>query len=157
MSLVADRDTNRPLNPMERDVLERIRKMRPDRLQRFARLVDMYRDADTEEEANEIAEVLAELLFGEPKHYTASKLDSDDSAGGREALDKHRQYVGEQIKKCRQRLHMSQEELAKRAGIPQSHVCRLETGKHAPTYLTIEKLASALGVRASELDPGFDD
>jgi predicted transcriptional regulator len=52
---------------------------------------------------------------------------------------------------------MTQEELATKAGIPQSHVCRLETGKHAPTYVTIQKVAKALRVKRSQLDPGFDD
>jgi hypothetical protein len=29
--------------------------------------------------------------------------------------------------------------------------------EHAPTYKTVEKLAHALGVPPSMLDPGFDD
>ena len=157
MTLVADRNEKPALTPEEKIVLDRIRKMRPSQHERFCRLVDMFRNAETEEEANEIGEVLAEILFGEPKDYTASTLTSDSSPDGLEALQKHRNFVGEQIRKCRQKLKMSQEDLAKKAGIPQSHVCRLETGKHAPTYLTIERLADALGVSASQLDPGFND
>jgi DNA-binding XRE family transcriptional regulator len=162
MTLVADKNANPTLTPAKKDVLNRILlnrilKMPPSQHQRICRLVDLYRNAKTEQDASEIGEVLAEILFGEPKDYTASKLSSDVSPDGREALKKHRKCVGKQLRKCRQGLKMSQEELAEKAGIPQSHVCRLETGKHAPTYLTIEKLANALGVAASQLDPGFND
>ena len=52
---------------------------------------------------------------------------------------------------------MTQGELADKAGIPQSHVSRLETGKHVPTHLTIEKLAEALETTPSQIAPGFDE
>jgi DNA-binding XRE family transcriptional regulator len=156
MTLVADKSVRPALRQNEKDVLKRIRSMHPSRIQRFSRLVDLYRNAKTEEDAGEIEEVLAEMLFGEPNNYTASKLSTEESSEARASLEKHRKYVGVQIRKCRQKLKMSQEELAERAGLPQSHICRLETGKHAPTYLTIEKLAAALGTTTSQIDPGFD-
>ena len=157
MVLVADKNTARVLQPTEKHILDHICKMQPSRFKRFVRLVGLRRNAETKQEASEIEEVLAEMLFVGPKGYTASKLDSDDSSKGHESLKKHREYVGSQIRKYRQALKMSQEALSQKAGLPQSHVCRLETGKHAPTYLTIEKLATALGVAASQLDPGFND
>jgi DNA-binding XRE family transcriptional regulator len=157
MTLIADKNVNPTPAAAEKIVLDRIRTMRPSQHERFCRLVDLYRNAETEEEANEIGEVLAEVLFGEAKDYTASKLTSDPSPDGLAALQRHRNFVGGQIRKCRQRLKMSQEELAEKSGLPQSHICRLEKGKHAPTYLTIEKVAAALGVKCSQLDPGFTD
>ena len=46
---------------------------------------------------------------------------------------------------------LSQAELAKRAGVPQSAISEIETGKRKPRIDTIQKLAMALGVSVSEL------
>jgi transcriptional regulator with XRE-family HTH domain len=44
----------------------------------------------------------------------------------------------------RRKARMSQAELARKAGIRQETVSRLETGKHASTLRTIEKIERAL-------------
>jgi ribosome-binding protein aMBF1 (putative translation factor) len=108
------------------------------------------------EEANEISDVLAEVLFSGPG-TKASRIENEPSEDSGESLQQHRNYIGNKIKKYRRKLRMSQEKLAQKAGIPQSHVSRLENGQHEPTYLTIEKLSQALNVRPSDLHPGFDD
>jgi DNA-binding XRE family transcriptional regulator len=66
-------------------------------------------------------------------------------------------FVSQQIRAERRKADLTQEELAKRAGIPQSHVSRLENGQHSPTSMTLEKIAHALGVPVSRFDPGSDD
>ena len=120
-------------------------------------MIDLWQQSTDEQEKLEIKEAFEEICFPCPEDLIATPIDEEKSKDGGKALTKHREYVGEQIKKRRQKLRMTQEELATKAGIPQSHVCRLETGKHAPTYLTIEKVAKALSVTPSQLDPGFDD
>ena len=70
-------------------------------------------------------------------------------------LQKWVDFVGGKIKELRKKFNLTQEKLAELAGIPQSHVSRLENGKHSPSHVTIEKLATALGVEASELDPSL--
>ena len=74
---------------------------------------------------------------------------SDETKG---KVDKYRRYVGSEIRKRRGELQMTQEELAAKAGIPQSHISRLEDGRHAPTAKTIERLARALDTEPSQLD-----
>jgi transcriptional regulator with XRE-family HTH domain len=37
---------------------------------------------------------------------------------------------------------------------PQSHVSRLERGKHVPSHATIDRIAKALRIHPSKLDPG---
>ena len=37
------------------------------------------------------------------------------------------------------------------------YISRLEKGPHVVSYKTIEKIAKALGVRKTLLNPGFDD
>ncbi len=80
----------------------------------------------------------------------------------------HRQYVDEQIKKnpkfaetlakaeqevaiavalakLRERRGLTQTELAKRTGIKQPQIARLESGAHFPTVTTLQKLLGVLG------------
>jgi len=55
------------------------------------------------------------------------------------------------LKQARQHAGFTVEELAHRAGISQHHVSRLEHGHHVPLWTTLQKLATALGVRPEEL------
>lgn len=57
--------------------------------------------------------------------------------------------VGRQLVEARQAAGLSQRELARRAGVPASTIGRIERGAVSPTIQTLERLASALGVRAS--------
>ena len=157
MTVVADKTKRSGLSPGKRAMLDRILGLRPTQQKRIWELVQLYQEAASKQEAIEIGEVVGEILFRDPNTCTAAPLEDEQSKDKGKALGRHRVYVGRQIRKHRQRLKMSQEKLAEKAGIPQSHVCRLETGKHAPTYLTIEKLAKAMNVEPSELDPGFND
>ena len=51
----------------------------------------------------------------------------------------------------RQRAGLSQAELASRAGLLQPQLSYIETGAHAPTPATLNKVADALGVAVWEL------
>jgi transcriptional regulator with XRE-family HTH domain len=51
----------------------------------------------------------------------------------------------------KRRAHMSQRELARRAGLSRAYVARLEIGRHDPTLSTLEKLAKALRVKVTRL------
>lgn len=59
--------------------------------------------------------------------------------------------IAMRIKALRDKRHMSQEELAERAGISRGYLARLETGRHDPTITTLEKLAKALRVKVGAL------
>jgi transcriptional regulator with XRE-family HTH domain len=52
--------------------------------------------------------------------------------------------VGERIAARREQLHLTQEQVAQRAGIRQSEISRIERGKANPTQSTLEKVAAAL-------------
>ena len=55
------------------------------------------------------------------------------------------------LREVRQRLFVTQEELAERAGITVSTLSRLENGLQRPRISTVRKLAEALGVAPEEL------
>ena len=56
------------------------------------------------------------------------------------------------LREFRERLFLSQGELADKAGVTKATVNRLEKELHKPTYRTIRKLAAALGVEQGEIE-----
>ena len=54
--------------------------------------------------------------------------------------------IGHSLKLCRSAKKLSLESLAERAGLSQSYISMIESGKREPTISSIEKLAKALGV-----------
>jgi DNA-binding XRE family transcriptional regulator len=71
-------------------------------------------------------------------------------------LAKWSRYVGGRIKVLREKAGLSQSELAKRAGIPQPHLSRLENAEHSPTHKTLSRIAKALGIPVGDLDPSHE-
>ena len=59
--------------------------------------------------------------------------------------------LGREIKKAREVLQQSQEALAFEAGIHRTYVSLIERGKKSPTLAVIVRLATALGIKPSEL------
>lgn len=57
----------------------------------------------------------------------------------------------QRIKKLRAEKGWSQEKLAKEAGLAQSFIHAVETGKKSPTMRSLWKIAKALGVPIEEL------
>lgn len=67
--------------------------------------------------------------------------------------------VGEKVKKYRKEKNLSQNALAKKAGIAQSALSAIESNVKNPSAVTVELLARALGCTTAELlgeDPGED-
>jgi transcriptional regulator with XRE-family HTH domain len=62
-----------------------------------------------------------------------------------------REGWGAVLRKARARRKLTQAELARRAGIHQVTVARLENGTHRPSMDTLQRLAKALRVKVAEL------
>lgn len=62
-----------------------------------------------------------------------------------------RERLARNLRRLRQGKELSQEEFAFRAKIHRTYVSDLERGTRNPTITIVEKLAKALGVKASEL------
>jgi transcriptional regulator with XRE-family HTH domain len=65
------------------------------------------------------------------------------------------QTFGENLREARRAAGLSQEELAKRAGIDRPTISVYEHGKREPNMSTLVKLARALGVPAEALVRGL--
>jgi DNA-binding XRE family transcriptional regulator len=73
-----------------------------------------------------------------------------------EARDEGPQAVREleQLREIRREGKLSQRDLAKLSGVPQSEISRIETGTSNPTYATITALLRPLGKRVQLVDDG---
>ncbi len=67
--------------------------------------------------------------------------------GFKEGYEKEVARLGmiHQIKQARLKKKMTQEGLAKKAGMPQSVIARLESGRQGLSFATISQIATALG------------
>ena len=61
--------------------------------------------------------------------------------------------LGQNIKKAREKVHKTQEELAKEAGIHVSYLSRIERGVVNPSVEILENIVKALKVKSSAILP----
>jgi transcriptional regulator with XRE-family HTH domain len=59
--------------------------------------------------------------------------------------------LGRNLRHARERAELTQEEVAQRSGVHATEVSRIEGGKRDPKVSTVQRLAAAVGVSASEL------
>jgi len=59
--------------------------------------------------------------------------------------------LGENLRRARERLGITQEEVGHRSGVHPTEVSRIEAGKRDPRISTLERLAKAVGVPPSDL------
>jgi DNA-binding XRE family transcriptional regulator len=132
-------------------------KLAPSKKRRVNTLISLLDKSDDLDEQREIALAIAEILM--PKLAgindalgTVADLEEGIKPDVKEAAQAYRKKIGQAIRQKREALGLTQEQLAEKAGLLQSHISRLEIGMHAPTKNTIDRLAQALGVRPGELD-----
>jgi transcriptional regulator with XRE-family HTH domain len=69
-----------------------------------------------------------------------------------EQKQKTRERIGQRIAALRKLAGMSQEQLALRAGLQRTHVSRIEAGKYAVTFETIQAIAEAFYMTVDIID-----
>ncbi len=114
----------------------------------FYDLVKVMLSAGCDEEVQAAVDGMVEILDQRPSRVEKAHFNAPS-----EALDKWMDFVGGRIREFRTTAGLTQEELAAKAGLPQSHISKLENRKHSPSHLTIQKIAKALGIKASQLNP----
>lgn len=142
---------------VRKDVERRLCHLSPDDLNDLMELTKLLAQSTDTEERKQIVRTISEFVFPPWFRNDANEEREDKETEAREKLTDYRKKVGEQIRRRRQELRMTQQRLAELAGLPQSHISRIEVGRLTPTHITIEKIAEALQVKQSQLDPGFSD
>ncbi|WP_315854155.1 helix-turn-helix transcriptional regulator [Gemmata palustris] len=61
---------------------------------------------------------------------------------------------GERLKELREAAALSQYALAKKSGVSKQAISLLEKGESEPAWVTVRKLARALGISVSDFDVG---
>jgi len=131
-------------------------KLPPKKQARVAQLFCLLAECEDANERDEITAAALEILS--PKRVgmegMAGKVVDIEggSQAGREGVEAYRKSLGVRIRTRRGELGWTQEVLAEKSGLPQSHISRLEAGQHAPTAKTIQQLAKALDLEPSQLD-----
>ena len=113
-----------------------------DRDEVFGLLQELHKTDDSEERQS-IRLAMEEILAQVPIGVSKMQVASEDLKRGQTAWAIH---VGKTIRDLREDAGLTQVQLAEKAGIPQSHVSRLENAEHSATHLTLCKIATALGV-----------
>ncbi|HEV7223749.1 MAG TPA: helix-turn-helix transcriptional regulator [Pirellulales bacterium] len=75
-----------------------------------------------------------------------------DEEGNRPAVEYARASIARSIIQERRQLGLSQQELARLAGVRQETISRVESAKHSPTVRTVERIDRALKRFASQAD-----
>lgn len=68
-----------------------------------------------------------------------------------------RDLIGLRIMALRKLAGLTQEQLSERAGLQRSHISKIEAGKYAVTFETIQAIAEALGMTVDIIDPRLSD
>jgi DNA-binding XRE family transcriptional regulator len=129
------------------------RRLSPADFDEFLELVRRLRQANEPEECDSWLRAIGELLEQQPVAVGPFPLADEPMPPG---LKRWADHVGGKIRELRNKVGMTQADLARAAGLTQSHVSRLENAEHSATHLTLTKIAKALGVEAGEIDPGMD-
>jgi DNA-binding XRE family transcriptional regulator len=74
-----------------------------------------------------------------------SKRAKSDGVRQARAVFDQAYTIARQVIELREKHGLTQVELAKRCGLPQSQISRIERGVTAPTTTTVAKIAAALG------------
>lgn len=132
-------------------VMDRIIRLSKEERDDLFELVKEFACVTTEEDRIGICDTMLEILDG--RSVSVEPADLADSKAPPERLQRWVDWVSKKIREARQEAGLTQEQLAQKTGLPQSHISRIENAKHSPARATIEKIASALERPVSFFDP----
>jgi DNA-binding XRE family transcriptional regulator len=131
---------------------ERIRGLSKEDRDDLLALAGELPEASEGEEVDSLVTAMREILEQRPITAREMDLPADDPPPG-PALRRWIDQVSERLRTLRSEAGLTQAEMAERSGLPQSHISRLENGRHSPSRATLEKIAAALGRPVSDFDP----
>jgi ribosome-binding protein aMBF1 (putative translation factor) len=132
-------------------LVDRISRLPQDDKDDLYLLIKELSVAKSPEEVAAVAHAMSEILDQESS--TLERMPQPEVSVPDHSLENWLSYVSGQIRHFRKQAGLNQTELAEQSGLPQSHISKLENGKHSPTRITLEKIATALNIDVSEFDP----
>lgn len=135
-------------------MFEVLRRLRKEDIDDIAELLVEIKDAEFAKDRERLESAVRALLEVVAPHDNrfsgVAPLRSGQKSAG---LDRWKKYVAKQVAELRASRGMTQVQLAEESGLPQSHISRIERAALSPSRKTVERLAKALGVPLSRLDP----
>jgi DNA-binding XRE family transcriptional regulator len=131
-------------------VLEHVRRLPKDDLDDLLQVLMDYRNAECEED-REAAEVAILEILGQ-ESVGVEVLNLNDAEKQSDDFQKWLAWISKTIHDRRHEAGLTQEQLASKSGLPQSHISRLENGRHSPSRYTLEKIARALNLPVNSFD-----
>lgn len=130
-------------------VLRKVAMLSEEGRKDFLELISDLTRSKNEEEQKEIAKTMLEILMPElVGNLVMGPMCKTDG----KFLAARAQWIGDKIRVLREKRDWTQTDLAEASGLPQSHISRLEAGKHSPSNVTLKKIAKALRISVHELD-----
>ena len=132
---------------------QRFRELPSESFRDIVLLMEVWTNPDTSEQDRcGIFETVREILFPEliGGIHQVKSVPLDEIPHN---VKRRAEHVGMTIRKMRDDKGWTQIHLARKSGLQQSHISRLEAGEHSPSWKTLEKIARALGVEVGDLDP----
>jgi ribosome-binding protein aMBF1 (putative translation factor) len=129
-------------------IIERAQRLSSEDQKDFYKLVNALETAKDAEDLQAIRMAMMEILDQEPCGITRMDLPNRPAK-----LQRWVEYVAQKVRQLRKQAKLTQVELAKKSGLPQSHISRIEAAKLSPSQATLEKIAKAMGRLLSDLDP----
>ena len=131
-------------------VMDRVSRLNKHDQNDLFRLANARPLAKTEAEQEAIYGAMLEIFEQDSGSARAMPQSSVDAG---QKLAKWKRHVADRVKELRAAAKLTQEDLARKADLPQSHVSRIEQAHLTPSSKTIDKLATALGVEPDKIDP----
>jgi DNA-binding XRE family transcriptional regulator len=132
-------------------IVDRIAGLKAEDRQDLFELVKGLSTATCDDDVEAIRVAMREILDQAPSSVLA--MDLAEEAVRPAKLRKWIHLVAGRVQWLRRKKGLTQTELAEKTGLPQSHISRIESGRLSPSRVTLEKLAAALDVPLSQLDP----
>lgn len=108
-------------------------------------------EAKDEDDILYIVRAIKEVLEGPNGGVTRHTVETAEPKS--EGYRKWVSWISARVLEKRKLAGLTQEQLAEKSGLPQSHISRIETGKHSPSHATLEKIAKALNKPMTVFDP----
>jgi DNA-binding XRE family transcriptional regulator len=129
-------------------VVERVRRLSSEDQKDLYKLVKLLSSAKDADEVEAISAAMVEILDQDPCDLVPMNLPARP-----DKLQRWVGYVAGKVRQLRDQAGLTQVELAKKSGLPQSHISRIEAAKLSPSQATLEKIGKAMNRPLSDIDP----